>query len=82
MAATRWTFALFWVRAALGLVVIALLLLYLVVGPLFGRIIRVAETEGLASSRWARQERWFELAGGAGGLILIVVVWLMVTKPS
>lgn len=82
MAASRWSLALFWVRSALILVAIVLVLLYLVAGPLLQRLIRVAEAEGLASSRWARLDRGFEVAGGASGLIIIVVVWLMVTKPS
>jgi hypothetical protein len=64
------------------LVAIVLVLLYVVVGPLLQRLIRVAEVEGMASSRWARLDRGFEVAGGASGLIIIVVVWLMVTKPS
>jgi uncharacterized membrane protein len=82
MAASRWSLALLWVRSALILVAIVLVLLYLVVGPLLQRLIRVAEVEGLASSMWARLERGFEVAGGASGLIIVVVVWLMVTKPS
>ncbi len=82
MAASRWTLALLWVRSALILVAIVLGLLYVVVGPLLGRLIPVAESEGLASLRWTRLERWFEVAGGAGGLIMVVIVWLMVTKPS
>lgn len=80
MAASRWTFAQFWVRAALGLVM--LVLLYAVVGPLLGRLIRVAEHEGLASPTWARLERRFELVGGASGLMIVAIVWLMVTKPA
>jgi uncharacterized membrane protein len=82
MAASRWSLALLWVRSALILVAIVLVLLYVVVGPLLQRLIRVAEVEGMASSRWARLDRGFEVAGGASGLIIIVVVWLMVTKPS
>ena len=82
MAASRWTLALFWIRAALVLVVIVLIVLYVVVGPLMRRLIRVAESEGLASRSWISLERLFELAGGASGLIIIVIVWLMVTKPS
>jgi uncharacterized membrane protein len=82
MAASRWTLALFWIRAALVLVVLVLVLLYVVVGPLMGRLIRVADTEGPASRNWARLDRLFELAGGGSGLIIIVIVWLMVTKPS
>jgi len=82
MAASRWTLALFWIRVALVLVVLVLLLLYLVVGPVMGRLIGAADTEGLASRNWARSNRLFELAGGGSGLIIIVIVWLMVTKPS
>src|SRR5713226_9063892 len=73
MAASRWSLALLWVRWAV------ILVLYLIVGPLLQRLIRVAEVEGLASSRWARLDRAFGVAGGASGLIIVMVVWLMVT---
>jgi hypothetical protein len=53
-----------------------------VVGPLMRRLIGVADTEGLASRNWARLDGLFELTGGGSGLIIIVIVWLMVTKPS
>jgi uncharacterized membrane protein len=82
MAASRWTLALFWIRAAVVLVVLVLVLLYVVVGPLMRRLIGVADTEGVASRNWARLERLFELTGGGSGLIIILIVWLMVTKPS
>ncbi len=82
MAASRWTLAPFWIRAAIGLLVLVLVLLYAVVGPLMRRLIRVADSEGLGSKSWARLERLFELTGGGSGLIIIVIVWLMVTKPS
>jgi len=82
MAASRWTLALFWIRAAIVLVVLVLVLLYVVVGPLMRRLISVADTEGLASKSWARLDRLFELTGGGSGLIIILIVWLMVTKPS
>jgi uncharacterized membrane protein len=82
MAASRWSLALFWIRAALLLVLIVLVMLYAVVGALMQGLIRVIDTEGPTSSHWTRLERWFELIGGAAGLIIVVVVWLMVTKPS
>lgn len=82
MAATRWTLSLFWIRLALLMVVIVLVALYIAVGPLLGWLIRVAETDGIASKRWARSEARFEIIGGASGLIIIGIVWLMVTKPS
>jgi hypothetical protein len=45
-------------------------------------LIAVGDTEGLASKNWARWECWFELTGGGSGLIIILIVWLMVAKPS
>jgi len=78
----RWSLALFWVRGALVLLAIVLVLLYAVVGPLLARLVHVAETEGRASPRWQRSELLFELVGGGSGLLIIVIVWLMVTKPS
>jgi uncharacterized membrane protein len=82
MATSRWSLALLWVRAALILLAIVLVLLYGVVGPILTRLIRVAETEGQASAKWRRPELVFELVGGGSGLLIIVIVWLMVTKPS
>ena len=71
MAATRWTLSHFWIRLALLMVVIVLVALYIAVGPPLGRLIRVAETDGIASKRWARSEARFEIIGGASGLIII-----------
>jgi uncharacterized membrane protein len=82
MATTNWSLALFWVRGALVLLAIVLVLLYAVVGPILTRLTHLAETEGRASPRWQRSELLFELVGGASGLVIIVIVWLMVTKPS
>jgi len=81
MAATHWSLALFWVRGAFVLLAIVLLLLYAVVGPLLARLIRVAETAGRESPKWQRPELLFELVGGGSGLLIILIVWLMVTKP-
>lgn len=82
MAATHWPLGLFWLRGALVLLAIVLVLLYTGVGPLLARLIHLAETEGMASSRWQRSELVFELVGGGSGLLIVVIVWLMVTKPS
>jgi uncharacterized membrane protein len=82
MAASRWTLNLFWIRSALVLVVVVLLLLYAVVGPLLRRLIRLTDSEGPATPAWTRSELLFELVGGGSGLLVILIVWLMVTKPS
>ena len=82
LAVSRWSLGLFWVRAALILVVIVLVLLYAVVGPLLARLIHVIDNEGLATPAWKGSELLFEVFGGASGLIVVVIVWLMVTKPS
>jgi uncharacterized membrane protein len=81
MAANHWSLALFWVRGALLLLAIVLILLYAIVGPLLTRLILVAETEGRGSPRGQRLELLFELVGGGSGLLIIVIVWLMVTRP-
>jgi uncharacterized membrane protein len=82
MAATHWSLALFWVRGALILLAIVLVVLYAVVGPLLGQLIRVAETEGRSSPKWQLSELLFEFVGGGSGLLIILIIWLMVTKPS
>src|SRR5260370_10964826 len=82
MAATRWSLTLFWVRGGLIVLAIVLVLLYTVVGPTLARLIHIAETEGRASPRWQRSELLFELVGGGSCLLIIVIIWLMVIKPS
>jgi uncharacterized membrane protein len=82
MAASRWSLSVLWIRAALVLVVIVLGLLYAVVGPLLGRLIHLTESGGPGTPKWKRSELLFEVFGGAGGLMVVVIVWLMVTKPS
>ena len=82
MAATRWSLGLFWVRGAVIIVLVVVALLYAVVGPTIGRLLRAVQAEGLFSPESRRLERTFELIGGGAGLSLVVVVWLMVMKPS
>jgi uncharacterized membrane protein len=82
MAASRWSLSLAWIRAALLLVVIVLALLYLVIGPTLRRLIRLTEGGGRSTPRWRRSELIFEVVGGGAGLVIVVVVWLMVSKPS
>ena len=82
MAATRWSLGLFWVRGALIIVLVVIALLYAVVGPTIGRFLRAVQAEGLFSPNSRRLGRTFELVGGGAGLLVIVVVWLMVMKPS
>ena len=82
MAATHWTLSLLWVRAALVLVVLVLALLYALVGPIHNAVIRAAERNTLKTEEGKRLELLFELAGGGSGLLIILVVWLMVAKPS
>jgi len=62
--------------------VIVLVLLYTVVGPLLARLIHVTDSEGPPTPVWKRSELLFEVFGFASGLIVVVIVWLMVTKPS
>jgi uncharacterized membrane protein len=82
MAASRWSFELAWIRAALLLVVIVLALLYIVVGPTLGRLIHLTEGSGRDTPQWRRSELIFEVVGGGAGLVIVAIVWLMVSKPS
>jgi uncharacterized membrane protein len=82
MAVTRWSLGLLWARLALVLLAIVLLLLYAVVGPILGRLIRLTQAEGSHSQAWRGAAVRFELMGGGAGLIVLAIVWLMVTKPS
>lgn len=82
MAATNWSLALFWIRGALLIVAVVLVLMYLVVGPSLGRLVHVLETDGVASPNRLGPERISQLVGFVSSLLILVVIWLMVTKPS
>ena len=82
MAATHWTLSILWVRAAIFLVLLVLVLLFTIVGPVHKRLIEAVESAGRTSPQAKRLELMFELAGGGSGLIIILVVWLMVAKPA
>lgn len=81
MAVTNWSLALFWVRAALVIVVIVLILMYAVVGPNLGRLVHVLDSEGPASPKRQQPERMSYLAGAVSSLLIVVLIWLMVIKP-
>jgi hypothetical protein len=82
MAATAWSFSLFWVRAALFIALAVLILMYLLVAPGYGRLPNAIESEGLASAKRQQPERITQLIGGGSSLLIILVIWLMVGKPS
>src|SRR5919204_4820826 len=82
MAATRGALSIFWVRAAIVLVVLVLVLLFTVVGPVHNRLIQAIQSAGRTSRQAKRLELIFELVGGGAGLLILLVVWLMVAKPA
>ena len=82
MAASRWTLTALWIRSAVVLVVVVLALLYTVVGPLLGRLINLIDREESGTPTWTRTELLFEVVGGGSGLIVVVILGLMVFKPS
>lgn len=81
MAATNWSLALFWVRAALIIVVIVLVLIYGIVGPNLGRLAHVLDADGPASPNRQQPERMAYLVGLISSILIVVLIWLMVIKP-
>ena len=81
MAATRWSLDLFWIRAALVSAAVVLILMYALELPSYGRLARAAELETATSAKAGPAERVMQVAGGGSSLLIVLLIWLMVTKP-
>jgi uncharacterized membrane protein len=72
----------FWVLLALILYVMVVGVGAVVYTPALRKQIEALEAEGPTSSRYRSLERRSTVAGIAAGLIVLVIVFLMVTKPT
>ncbi len=81
MAATGWRLDLFWIRAALVITAVVLILMYALELPNYGRLARATELETTPSADGRRAARIAQISGGIGSLLIVLVIWLMVTKP-
>jgi uncharacterized membrane protein len=72
----------FWLATALGLYVLAVVLGLFVVTPSFRRQVATLEAEGPASPAYLALSRRARLLGMGLALDVVVIVFLMVTKPT
>lgn len=72
----------FWLATALGLYVLALLLGLLVYTPTLRDQIRMIESGGAESAEYAALARRGAIVGIVLGVDVVVIVFLMVTKPT
>ena len=81
MTRLAWPLTTHWLEAALALWAVGLALLggYL---PILRRQIGAFERDGPASARYRRLSLAGRVVGAAGGLVVVAIVWLMVTKPA
>lgn len=82
MVALTWSLrATAWLQAALALWVVGLVLLGAYM-PMLDRQIRLAEGSLRASAAYARLSRAGRVVGGGAGLVVVLILYLMVTKPA
>jgi uncharacterized membrane protein len=72
----------FWVLAGLGLYVVTVIVAAGVYTPTLRRQIEALEAEGAGSARYQALARRSTVSGMALGVIVTVIVFLMVTKPT
>jgi uncharacterized membrane protein len=72
----------FWISAGLGLYVVLVVIGLTVFTPTLKRQIASLETDGVASETYQRLARRSRLVGIILAVIVIVIVFLMVTKPT
>ena len=75
-----WPFTATWLRLALGLWVIGLINLGWSVATIRKQR-RLQMTEGQASARYRRASMASRISGGAFGLVVVAILYLMVFKP-
>jgi uncharacterized membrane protein len=76
-----WPFSTVWIQAAMGLWAVGLVLFVLSLFFLHKQI-QLFETEGPASSRYRRISLMGRGLGAGGGLVVVLVLYLMVFKPQ
>jgi uncharacterized membrane protein len=72
----------FWIMAALILLVVALIVAYAVYTPTLRRQIAALETSGPDSDEYRRLARWGQIVGIALGVAVLLILLLMVFKPT
>lgn len=80
LASLAWSFSLTWILIALFLwLLVAVLLSASVIA--IGKQIRLFESEGQATRSYQLASLLARITGGIGGLLVVAIVYLMVTKP-
>jgi uncharacterized membrane protein len=78
----HWPLASSWIDIGLGLYVLVFLLGLFVYAPAFRRQIQLAETAGAGSPEYAAAARRGSILGAAVTLVVVIIVFVMVTKPQ
>jgi len=71
-----------WIAGALVLYVIALVMAFTLVTPNFRTALRALESEGAESASYKGAMARGRMLGGAIGIVVLAIVFLMVTKPT
>ena len=71
-----------WIAGALVLYVIALVMAFTLVTPNFRTALRALESEGAESVAYKGAMARGRMLGGAIGIVVLAIVFLMVTKPT
>lgn len=72
----------FWLATGIGLYALVVLLGFLVYTPTLRDQIRVLESEGASSASFQALSKRGTLVGALMAVVVIVIVFLMVTKPT
>jgi uncharacterized membrane protein len=71
-----------WIAGALVLYVIAIVMAFTLISPNFRTALRALESEGAESPVYKKAMARGRMLGGAIGVVVLAIVFLMVTKPS
>jgi uncharacterized membrane protein len=80
MVRLGWPLTAVWIQAALGLWSLGLVMVVLAV-LLLHRQIQLFDAEGPASPRYRRISLFGRVSGAGGGLVVVLILYLMVFKP-
>lgn len=76
------SFSTFWISAGLGLYVVVAVMAIALFTPMLRRRVSMAESGDLDSDEYRRLAKQSGIVGGVLAVLVIMIVFLMVTKPT
>ncbi len=82
LALDRWSLGDGWISATFAILIVLFGLVGAVLAPTERRLLALVQGDGPAGPDYEREARKYQIAGGLALLLVVVAVFVMVTKPG